>query len=69
MKPGTLLSKILRNFADQKNCNCSDRAKIMDEWGWRGCWKNRKIITWWLLEELAYRISSWARRRAIGIDL
>jgi hypothetical protein len=37
------------------NCQCNQRAKQMNAWGWSGCWKNRSTVLAWLAHEAAAR--------------
>ncbi|MEO0966196.1 MAG: hypothetical protein AAFY08_13890 [Planctomycetota bacterium] len=36
-------------------CRCAERARLMDEWGWSGCWKRRREIIDWFVSEAAKR--------------
>lgn len=47
--PGTELKKLISIFATEKTgCGCSERAKLMDEWGPDVCEANRPLIVSWL---------------------
>lgn len=49
--PGTALKSILSWFVTQPpNCNCADRAELMNLWGVKGCKENISTIYGWLRE-------------------
>lgn len=56
--PGDLFALIIFKITGQHTANCGvcgRRKKQMNEWGWLGCWRNRKTIIAWLCEEAAKR--------------
>lgn len=63
--PGGLLKWLIWKITDQipGNCQCNQRAEKMKEWGWRGCWKNRKTILEWLAHEAHARGHKIGRAR------
>ncbi len=58
LRPGFLLSTLIFKITGQstKSCGvCGARMALMDRNGWWWCWKNRKIITGWIVEEAKKR--------------
>lgn len=50
-KPGTQLKMMLGWFVTRPpNCDCEDRAMLMDIWGVQGCRRHKKEILGWLRE-------------------
>lgn len=55
-QPGSLLKWAIWKATGIKACStCSERSRQMDQWGWLGCWKERKTITDWLIHECKSR--------------
>lgn len=58
MRPGDLLAMAIEKATGIKatsRCNCAARQKQMNEWGWLGCWRHRKTIVGWLVDEAKKR--------------
>ena len=57
MGVGTELKRLLGNFGIRSNaqCNCDQRALLMDEAGIEWCKSNIKVIVWWMSEEAIKR--------------
>lgn len=56
MRPGDILASIIHKTTGIKPCKtCSKRQEQMNEWGWWGCWRNRKTIIKWMCEEAKKR--------------
>lgn len=56
--PGSVLKVAIRLVTGEQpssGCGCTDRAEQMNAWGWWGCWKQRKTIAGWLVEEARQR--------------
>jgi hypothetical protein len=54
--PGRLLASLIHTLTGQQPCDaCLTMAYQMDEWGWWGCWKNRKLIKEHLLAQCKER--------------
>lgn len=56
--PGRLLKRVIEWLTGEPpraTCSCKDRAKQMDRWGWRGCWRERRVIAGWLVGEAKKR--------------
>ena len=55
--PGRLLALVIKRITGQGPCpaKCAARIRQMDEWGWWRCWRNRKTIAGWLVEEALRR--------------
>ena len=52
--PGQVLSKAIELLLGKavKGCfRCRRQASQMNEWGWWGCWKQRKLIAGWISNE------------------
>jgi len=63
--PGTRLAKTIAWFSKiPPDCDCADRAAIMDAWGVEGCKRNKRIIVHWL-EESAHMIGMRVSRLTI----
>lgn len=59
--PGDLLEHAIHAVAGIKPCPlCRHRRTRMNDWGWWGCWRNRRRIMQWLVES--------AERSGIAID-
>ncbi len=57
-RPGEIFSLVIFKITGQKTANCGicgQRKMQMNRWGWWGCWKNRKVLTGWLIEEAKKR--------------
>ncbi len=58
LRPGSLLSSLIFKITGQstKSCGiCGARMAMMNKNGWWWCWKNRKMIIGWLIEEAKKR--------------
>lgn len=56
--PGSILKLAIKSITGEtpgSSCACNKRAKLMDSWGWWGCWKRRDEIAGWLAEEAKKR--------------
>lgn len=63
LQPGAIFSLVIYKITGQRTSNCGlcgSRKNQMNQLGWLGCWKNRKIIIGWLVDE--------ARKRGHVID-
>lgn len=52
-KPGEILKILIRELIGVEalpKCKCAERAQLMNEWGWSGCWQHRRKIINWLKE-------------------
>lgn len=51
-EPGSLLKWMIWKLTGVLPCpKCDRRAQEMNEWGWLGCWRNRRKIYEWLTHE------------------
>lgn len=58
IQPGDLLANLIHTVTGQHigSCGiCRQRMGQMNEWGWWGSWKNRKLIIGWICKEAAAR--------------
>lgn len=63
LKPGDLFGTIIFKITGQRTAHCGvcgTRKAQMNIWGWWGCWRKRKTIIGWLIEE--------ARKRGHSVD-
>ena len=68
--PGGLLHTLIEKLTGETpspNCSCRARAKRMNAWGWWGCWKHRRTIIGWLVEEAGKRGHTVDRESVAGL--
>lgn len=66
--PGLVLAVVIKQVTGEPACAaCLSRASQMNEWGWIKCWKKRKTIEGWLIEEAAKRGIKVAKKRASSL--
>jgi len=51
-RPGDLLTWLIHFTLEIPPCaTCQARAEKMNDWGWLGCWRERRAIVSWLAEQ------------------
>lgn len=56
--PGSLLTRIISDVTGETGtaqCRCVERRRAMNSWGWVGCWRRRRQIVGWIVEEARRR--------------
>lgn len=54
--PGEIMAYIIRQITGERMCpRCRTRVNWMNEAGWKECWKQRKMIVGWIVEEAKER--------------
>ena len=69
-RPGHMLGTAIRLVTGEQaggGCACNDRRRLMDTWGWWGCWKRRGLIAGWLVEEAEKRGHAISGSKALGL--
>lgn len=68
--PGSLLAAAIKAVTGETpspTCQCTARARQMNEWGWWRCWRNREQIAGWLVEEAQKRGHAIEHGKALGL--
>lgn len=67
-RPGDMLAAYIHRlgYAPSSTCGCATMQSRMNEWGWRGCWRNRGAIVEHLHRE-AERIGVDAGKGVCGL--
>jgi hypothetical protein len=58
VQPGGMLSWIIREVTGELAVNCGQcggRVALMNQKGWWWCWRNRKTIVGWIVQEASVR--------------